>query len=264
MSLYRVEAIVMRTWRYAEGDIIASCYSRELGKIRGIARGARRIPSHFGLSLQLLTHAILQFYIRPSDALYRIQNADVIHSFFSLASEWERLQIGARLVGLVDVVTPEAERNDQLFDLVLGALHLTASAPHPARVTPLFALRLLCLSGYEPELDRCAKCAGVADHGPIAFSPSAGGVMCPRCAKGQSEVLPLSPGTLKFLRRAQGISLEQGMRLRTGRQMGREVARVLLSAYAAAIGGDPRLHFLLGVEGEQGRPAGVSAARRTR
>jgi len=172
MPLYRAEAIVIRSWRYAEADLIVSFYSRDLGKIRGIAKGARKMASRFGSSLQPFSHVMLQLFAKEGGSLHHIRSVDVLHSFFSLAGEWERLERGARLLGLVDLVTPEAEQNDELFTLLLHALHLLAGTSDPARVTTLVAIKLLALSGYEPELERCAQCGKRVNGRAILFSPS--------------------------------------------------------------------------------------------
>lgn len=256
MPLYRAEAIVIRSWRYAEADLIVSFYSRDLGKIRGIAKGARKMTSRFGSSLQPFSHVMLQLFAKEGESLHRIRGVDVLHSFFSLAGEWERLETGARLLGLVDFVTPEAEQNDELFTLLLDALHLLAGTSDPDRVTTLVAIKLLAISGYEPELERCAQCGKQVNGRPISFLPSAGGVVCAGCTK--EEALPLSRGTLQFLRRALTLSLEKGQRLRAGSRMRGEVRGVLLGAYGAAIGEDPRLPRLLDVSSAETKRGGVA------
>lgn len=263
MPLYRAEGIVIRTWKYAEADLIVSCYSRELGKIRGIAKGARRMISRFGSSLQPFSHVMLQLYAKEGESLYVIRNADVLHSFFSLSREWERLATAGRLVGLGDIVTPEAERNEELFNLLLDALHLVAGAPDPARVATLVAVKLLALSGYEPELERCAKCGEPTGGGGIAFSASLGGIVCAPCARDRLEILPISNGALQFLRRALILSLEKGQRLRLGKQMREEVGRVLAGAYRAAVGEDRRLLRFLDIGGSEKERTKVRSAGKT-
>ncbi len=245
MPVHSGEAIVIRSWRYGEADLIVSAYSREFGKIRCIAKGARRSRSRFGLSLQQFNHAMLQLFVKEKGTLHQIRGVDVLQSFFTLASEWEKLKAAAMVVGLIDLVTPEAEPSDKVFDLLLETLHLLQGTSDPDRVAVSAAIKLLALSGYEPELEMCVRCTELPDERPAVFLPSAGGIVCSKCALDSDVAIPLSHGTVRFLRKALTLSLQKGQRLRLGKKMRQEVQRILFAAYGAAIGESSRLAALL-------------------
>src|SRR3972149_11026797 len=91
MGLRRTEAIVIGGHNLAEADRIIPFYTREVGVVRAVAQGARRIRSRFVGSLELFTHGHLIYFERPNRTLHSINEFAVLHAFPALREDLDRL-----------------------------------------------------------------------------------------------------------------------------------------------------------------------------
>src|SRR5215210_978544 len=92
MGLNETEAFVLRTYKLAEADKIVVLLTRRAGLVRGVARGARRLKSKFGASLELFTHVALTYHEKEGRELVSIGQAEIIRSYFHLARREDALQ----------------------------------------------------------------------------------------------------------------------------------------------------------------------------
>ena len=81
MSLYRDEAIVLRTQKLGEADRIITLLTREHGRIRGVAKGVRRTKSKFGARLEPGSHVDIQLYTgRTFDTVTQVESRSEEHT----------------------------------------------------------------------------------------------------------------------------------------------------------------------------------------
>jgi DNA repair protein RecO (recombination protein O) len=181
MSLQEAEAIVLRTYPLGEADRIAVLFARAFGKLRGVARGARRPKSRFGSSLEPLSRSRVWFYDRETRELVRLSQAEVIESFVELQSDYPLNLALSFLAEVSDALLPDREVSDaeyRLLLMVLGALKRTRQAWLPLTYFRLWMTRL---AGWLPSLDSCGRCRGSL-LGSSAFGhPARGRVACPKC-----------------------------------------------------------------------------------
>ena len=169
---YKAEGIVLRQTPLAEADRILTIYTRELGKVRAVARGVRRPKSKLGGHLEPLCHVAVS--LAEGRNLDTVSEAEVIQSFSGLEDDLERLSKGIYLSELVDAFSPDRLANRQVFDLLLDALDRLQCSERPVNLLLSFETKLLGLSGYGPELRQCVECGldlEAADH---LFSSAAG------------------------------------------------------------------------------------------
>jgi DNA repair protein RecO (recombination protein O) len=203
MPLRQTDAIVIGGHNLAEADRIVPFYTRRFGKVRLVAEGARRIRSRFGGSLELFTSGRLVFFEREGRTLHRINEFAVQESFASLREDLDLLGRGAYLVDLVASLTEEADRNEAAFHLLHQGLRHLACSEGSDLLLRGFEVRLMAALGYQPEVKACVRCrAPVATDGRPVLSAEAGGLVCPRCARGAPAGVPLGPEAVGFLRRA--------------------------------------------------------------
>ncbi|MGH9592821.1 MAG: DNA repair protein RecO [Bryobacteraceae bacterium] len=158
MPLKESEAIVLRSYPLGEGDRLVSFLSRTSGRLRGVARGARRPKSHFGSTLELLSHIRIWYYELETRDLVRITQSEMMESFLAAQQDYT-VATGLALVSEVtEAVLPEHEAADPVFRLVL----LTARNIHSGAGMwlPLayFALWTVRLAGWLPSLETCQQC----------------------------------------------------------------------------------------------------------
>ena len=118
MPLHESDSIILKTYPLGEADRIVAFFSRDYGKLRGVANGARRMKNRFGASLEPLAHARIQFFEKENRELVRIQSAELLDSPMKLFEDYDRAVCAAYLVEIVDRFLPEHEPQDAAFRLV--------------------------------------------------------------------------------------------------------------------------------------------------
>jgi len=120
MPAYKTEAISMKTAPFAEADKLVTLFSKEQGKIRVVAKGARRIPSRLGGRVETFSYA--NYILAKGRSLDIVSQCEIIETFQSVRDNPEALRVGFYLLKLVDAGTVEGQSNPELFDLLLKGL----------------------------------------------------------------------------------------------------------------------------------------------
>ncbi len=150
MSLYSVEAINIKSFDLGEADRIITLFSRERGKIRSVAKGARRIRSRFGGRLELLCqHRVLLLEGKDLDQL---QQSETIDPFFSLKEDMNTLSTALYLAWIVDKGTEEKHANEALYRLLVDCLTLLKQGQDVVAVRHVFQKKVLEIEGIMPQL----------------------------------------------------------------------------------------------------------------
>jgi len=194
MPLYHEQGVVLRRIKLAEADRIVTIMTQGSGKVRAVARGARKTKSRFGARLEPFTHVSLLMY-RGRGALDTVTQVEIIAAHRAIRDEYALITAGEAMIEATDRVAEEHERNVQLFLLLLQGLRALEARPtDPAAVAESFLLKLLSLSGFHPSLQACAVCG---KPNPPLFSSAQGGGVCDGCAEYGSE--PVSAASLGLL-----------------------------------------------------------------
>lgn len=246
MPLVKTTAIILKSRKWGEADRIVTFYSKELGKIRGVARGARRFKSRFGATLEPFTLCHLDLFEKQGDSLYRISHVDLIESFQPLREELALMACAARMVNVVGAVTPDGDPDYRLFETLGQGLGSLKDSRDPALTALLFQIRLLGLTGFRPQTDQCATCGKICVAGEPQFSPLAGGFVCFLCATRQrARCVMMSRGSLSFLQQAIRLTPELVTRLKATGQVRTEVEQAI-EGYVTVVAGRrlPPVDFL--------------------
>lgn len=239
MATYRVEGIVIRMKDLGEADRIVTIFSRERGKVRGVARGARRPRSRLSAPTQAFSHC--RFLMFPRKSLDVVSQAEVKEPFFGIHQDIERMAYATYVAELTDEMTEPDEANEPLFAVLLGTLHIINSGLDPEIAVRAFEMKLMDALGFRPDLDACSICGKPYSElrGGVMFLPKAGGIACSACAreKGGSDGappdqlegprVPLTGGGLAFLRSLLGLDFKSIVRLRPPKDVRAEAERAL-------------------------------------
>lgn len=246
MPLVKTTAIILRSRKWGDADRIVTLYSRDLGKIRGVARGARRQKSRFGAAIEPFSVCRLDLFEKTGDSLYRISHVDLIRSSQALREELRLMTSAARMVNVVAAITPDGDPDLRLFDTLDQGLASLHESEDPTFVALLFQIRLLGLTGFRPQTDYCIACGKTHFVGEPQFSPVAGGLVCLACAARQRvRCVTLSRGSLSFLQQAIRLAPTIVTRLRATGQVRSEVEEAI-EGYVAVVAGKrlPSSNFL--------------------
>lgn len=158
MPLRETEAIVLRTYRLGEADKIVSVFTRQWGRLRAVATGARRTKSRYGSTLEPLSYVKLWLFERENRDLLRMNSAELIESFFDMQKDY-RVQVAAQFVAEVaEKLLPEREVNERVFRLILAVLRSLKSSQELDRPLVYFDYWMLRLGGFLPNLKVCGGC----------------------------------------------------------------------------------------------------------
>lgn len=163
MPLQESDAIILKTYPLGEADRIVAFFSREHGKVRGVANGARKMKNRFGASLEPLTHSRVQFFEKENRDLVRIQSAEILDSPMALFADYDRAVFAGQLVDLTDRFLPEHQPHDAVFRLVRMMLQAVKDDCPLDLAACYFEVWMLRLAGVFPDLFRCAACSRPLD-----------------------------------------------------------------------------------------------------
>jgi DNA repair protein RecO (recombination protein O) len=157
MALMESEAIVLRTYPLREADLLVTLFTRAEGKVRGVARSAKKSKRRFGGALEPLTYVRAFYDVRERQELARLDACEVLESPLSTEVSYARAVALAHVGELLDELLPDHEANDAIFRLTLSVLHVLTGGDVWMPVT-YFALWLTRLVGFLPELTECIVC----------------------------------------------------------------------------------------------------------
>jgi DNA repair protein RecO (recombination protein O) len=181
---------------YREADKIVTLFTLEQGKLKGIARGAKRSVRRFGGALELFARLKLEITIK--EGLAQLHTADIVTVFPRIRADLIKIGHAGYACELTDALLPEGLRNPRLFRLLRAYLEHLDRFPATPSDRRFFELNLLNVLGYRPALEQCAECA-MELAGGACFRPAAAacGLLCEQCGRGGS---PVSATTVALFR----------------------------------------------------------------
>jgi DNA repair protein RecO (recombination protein O) len=200
MPLRESEAIVLQHYAYGEADWIVSFLTRTMGRVRGMATGARRPKSRFGSTLERLSHVHVWFFERENRDLVRVNQCEMIESFMDAFSDYGSSVALSIFSEVTEAVLPEHEASDANFRLLLLVAQTVKRTRAPELPLAYFSLWTVKLGGWLPAIDRCGRCGNaLLEDAPAYFSTSGSVIVCGKCRTPGMRVL--SPFALGLARR---------------------------------------------------------------
>ncbi len=222
---YRVDAVVLRHSDWGEADRLLTLFTREQGKVRAIAKGARKIRSRKAGHIEPFTHVTLQLALGRDLAI--VTQAETIDAYLPLREDLVRTGYATYVAELLDRFTYEEGENEHLFRLLVDTLGRISLAEEPLLAVRYFEIQMLDLAGFRPELFYCVNCGREIQPEDQFFSFNQGGVLCPNCGQSQPEARPVTMEALRFLRHYQRSTYTQAIRLLLAPAIQSEVEELL-------------------------------------
>jgi len=208
MPLIETEAIVLRTHRLGEADKIASLFTRQMGRIRAVAKGALSRRGRYGAALEPLSYIRVWVYDRESRDLQRVGSAEIVESFFEMQKDY-RIQLAAQyLAEVTERFLPDREVNERVFRLLLAVLRAFKRYGEVNRSLLFFDYWLLRLGGFLPDLSRCMACQRPFAGEDGFYDPMAVALVCARCKSAASNE-QVSAGALGLVPAFRTARIEQ-------------------------------------------------------
>jgi DNA repair protein RecO (recombination protein O) len=218
MPVFKTQAIVIRSLSYGESDRIITFFTEDFGKLKGIAKGARRSKKRFQNALNLFTHVRLLFFDREGMGLVRAEGCDVLNAFPKIREDLKKIVYGNYFLELVNEMAGEREAHSEAFDLLLSFLSTLEGAEPKEEQLRMFEVRMLSVFGYQPNMKKCDLCKRSWEElteAPRAFfSLEKGSLICEPCSRFQRDLIPLSLGTARLIEKISETELSKTGRLR--------------------------------------------------
>lgn len=200
----RAEGVILRHSDFGEADRILTIFTREIGKVRAIAKGVRKARSRKAGHVEPFTRTSLQL-ARGRD-LFILTQAEAIDVYARLREDLVLLGYGSYAIELLDRSTTDEVENRSLYNLITRTLSRLNRGDDPNLLTRYYELRLLDYIGFRPQLFTCARCETEIQPEDQYFSALQGGVICPKCGQRDPEARPISMQALKYFRHFQRSS----------------------------------------------------------
>jgi DNA repair protein RecO (recombination protein O) len=260
MPLYRAEAIVLRGYSLAEADLITTLFTREFGKIRAVAKAARRLKNRFSGTLEPLSHIRVDFYERENRELVYLNRCDLEETFFDLQADYGFQVAGAYMVEIIDALLPDREVNPKVFRLLLSVLRERKRGIATIALLAYFNYWMLKLSGFLPVLDVCSRCGALLGTRGARLALSEHKVYCQDCkTSGGTAVPPACISLAQFFARESVHRVqERGVSPETFDKLNAVLERLTLAAVEKPIKSISLLHDLRRGEGDSFRSASIN------
>lgn len=174
-----IMGLIIKETNVGEGDKIITILTPEYGKIQAIANGARSYKSKFIAGCQLFCYT--NFVLSKKKDWFRVTSAEPIENFFDLRTSLEKLSLATYFCDLLHEIVTDAHGTDEIIKLALNTFYILTKSDNLTQIKATFELRLMCLSGFAPELVNCTVCG--RKEGITSFSISDGAVHCNNCER---------------------------------------------------------------------------------
>jgi DNA repair protein RecO (recombination protein O) len=209
MPLHESEAIILQGYSLGEADRLVSFLSRDAGRMRGVAKGARRPKSRFGSTLERLSHIRIWYFEQETRELVRINQSELIESFVDVSRDYDASVALGLFSEISEMVLPEREALDAPFRLILLVSRAIKQSGKAAVPLAYFCLWTLKLAGWLASLDTCVLCGRPISGEPGYVGPSLQGIACGKCKPAGARLLPRE--TMALAKRLQTEKLDRLM-----------------------------------------------------
>lgn len=254
MALVETEAIILRNVKLGEADKIVVALTKQEGVVRGVAKGARKLKSKYGAGLEPFTVVRLTFYEKESRELVSISEAEILKSYFSLTRDDAVFTTLERMAGMLLEFAPLRAPDERFFRMIRACLEALEQGPEDAPSVALYGeVWVLRLSGFLPDLTRCASCRiNLERDQKGAFLSAGSALVCTRCSNGQGLFLDREALTLltSALKNSPSDWVRNLKHYQTDIAADSALRRALYTLTARALEREPR--FRAKVDGDQG------------
>ncbi len=203
MAVLTSEAVILRTWPMHEADLIVSFFTRDYGRLKGVAKAALKSRKRFGGALEPMTLARAWFAEKPRQELVRLDQLEIVRSPLSAPVDQARMAVLSFFAEVLDEALPEHDPQDAVFRLLVSVLEQTAAneseTVQPWMALTYFSLWVTRLMGLLPDFAHCMACGEALQAGEVYFHHYANGLVCPLHRGGNASTL--SPDSWQMAQR---------------------------------------------------------------
>ena len=225
MIILNTQGIVLKAVRYEENDIILTLFTRKLGKIAVLAKGAKKNKSSLLSSSQLFSYS--NYTLKKQGSMYRVSQSEIIKSFYDISYDIEAFSYATYITKLVENSTLENQTNNRLFILLAQTLHLLTQKDTDKKfITRAFELKFLDYIGFRPIVKKCSSCSSQDLKNPV-FNIYEGGVVCSVCSEHLQNNLKIDVTTVKLMEYILSNDILQCSKAKVSKYITYELGKIL-------------------------------------
>ena len=240
MALYKTRAIVIKSINLSESDRLVTFFTKNYGKVKCVAKGARKAKNCFWGSLEPMSLIHLIYFGRESQNLYRLNHADIIQSFQSIRDDFGKLYKGVYFLELIDSMILEGHQEKPIFDLLQQALFTLKQEIELDSLIRLFEVRMLSLSGFKPQIEHCVICKTIIESKTFKFSFIQNGILCRSCSKRVSTDIQFTTGTRNYIKKLNVIVIKTCGRIKIPKQQEVDIEKLTHRLVLSHLGREPK------------------------
>lgn len=245
MPLFRTRALVLRVHYLSDTDKLVTFYTERFGKVKAVAKGARRIKSRYGASLEPLTLVSLIYFGKEHQSLFRVNQCDIVDFHHEIRDSLDTFFYALYFIELLDSLTAEGHCDAELFAFVSEILKILSPEQNPELLCRYYELQMLSLLGYKPRLEHCVKCRQFPRSHWVGFSYNSQGIFCAPCLDGNPVEIRIQLGTLQYLKRLFTLDLKRWARLKVPKDTEKELEQFTHRLVLARLGRELKSYPLL-------------------
>lgn len=189
MAIVETEGLILKSYSLSEADKIIVLLTRNEGLVRGVAKGAKRLKSRFGGSLEPFTIVNISYFQKEERELVSITQIELVKSFFASASDPFFLQKFAYLAELIVNFAPPHDPNEKLYRMVKICLETAVlNSESLESIALYFELWVLKLGGYLPNWNVCDNCQRDVSGDENTALQAGFQLLCQNCQKSKSNL----------------------------------------------------------------------------
>ncbi|UOW68534.1 DNA repair protein RecO [Paraclostridium bifermentans] len=252
MIIVNTQGIVLRSARYKENDLILTIFTRKLGKISAIAKGAKRNKSSLLSSSQVFSYS--NFTLKKQGNMYRVSQSETIKNFYDIAYDMEAFSYATYITSLVDGSIYENQTNNRLFVLLAQTLYLyTQNEVDKEYITRAFELKFLDYTGFKPIVNRCVNC-NTTNLKSSVFNVDEGGILCEKCKVNHVYNFKIDSTTIKLMDYIFRNDILTCSKAKVSKYLVNELTKILKVYVQVYVdnANTKSLHLLQGIENNKG------------
>jgi len=224
--IVKTEGIVLKSFDFRETSRIATFFTRDFGKVKGVLKGIRKDPKKFGSSIEKFSVNDIVYYQYRNSDIHLVSQCDMTDFFSGLRQDLERMTAASYASELIDTLMPSEEQNLEIYDLMQTFFKSLQSTTDTAKLVQIFQIKILSLSGFKPHLETCVRCTKLVSEAP-SFSLRLGGLLCEVCKDFSGEATPISLGAVLTILHIQKNPWDAALRLGMAPTIKKELKYVL-------------------------------------
>ncbi|MFH1359544.1 MAG: DNA repair protein RecO [Candidatus Omnitrophota bacterium] len=222
----KTEGVVLKRFDFRETSCIATFFTRDHGKIKGVLKAIRKDTKKFGSSVDKFSVNDLVYYWHANADLHLVGQCDLKQFYFPIRQNMKRALAAQYSCELVDAIMPPEEPNEDVYHLMMNFLESLQAIKDINKLVHIFQIRMLHLSGFRPHIDHCLICQKDIPT-RSRFSTQLGGLLCMNCLSNDPAAHPISKGAIASMLHIEQSDWQKSLRLGLAKSIQKELKYVL-------------------------------------